>query len=116
MSHFLNAFKKKNTKVPIWFMRQAGRYLPEYMEVRSSVKNFLELCYDSKKASEVTLQPIRRFGFDAAILFADILILPHALGWDVSFKQGEGPILRKFELENDLAKISDNFSEKINNI
>jgi len=116
MSHFLNVFKKKNTKIPIWFMRQAGRYLPGYMEIRSSVKNFLELCYDSKKASEVTLQPIRRFGFDAAILFADILILPHALGWDVSFKQGEGPILKKFESENDLAKISDNFSKRINNI
>ncbi len=116
MSNFIKVFKKENKDIPIWLMRQAGRYLPEYMEVRSNVNNFLELCYDSDKATKVTLQPINRFGFDAAILFSDILVLPHALGWDVAFKKGEGPILEKFKSEKDLLKLSDNFSDKINNV
>jgi uroporphyrinogen decarboxylase len=113
---FLDTFKKKNKKIPIWCMRQAGRYMPEYMKIRSSVGNFLELCYDSEKAAEVTLQPIRKFGFDAAILFADILVLPHALGWEVAFKEGEGPVLKKFESEKDLFLINEKFSSKIDNI
>lgn len=78
---------------PLWLMRQAGRYLPEYREMRASVSGFLELCYAPEKAAEVTLQPIRRFGFDAAILFADILLLPHALGQPLTFEEGEGPRL-----------------------
>lgn len=78
---------------PLWLMRQAGRYLPEYREMRASVSGFLELCYTPEKAAEVTLQPIRRFGFDAAILFADILLLPHALGQSLTFEEGEGPRL-----------------------
>ena len=97
-------------------MRQAGRYMPEYMKIRSSVSNFLELCYDSDKAAKVTLQPIDKFGLDAAIIFGDILVLPHALGWDVSFKQGEGPILKKFESENDLSLLNEKFSSRIDNI
>lgn len=116
MSNIIKVFKKENNEIPVWLMRQAGRYLPEYMQVRSTVSNFLELCYDSKKATKVTLQPIERYGFDAAIIFSDILVLPHALGWDVSFKKGEGPILTKFESEKDLLKLSDNFSDKINNV
>lgn len=116
MKTFLNTFEKKNTQIPIWLMRQAGRYMPEYLKVRSSVSNFLELCYDSKKAAEITLQPINKFGFDAAIIFSDILVLPHALGWDVAFYQGEGPILKKFESEKDLLLINENFSSKINHI
>ena len=116
MNHFLKTFQQENTKIPIWLMRQAGRYMPEYMKIRSSVDNFLELCYDSNKAAEVTLQPINKFGFDAAIIFSDILVLPHALGWDVSFKQGEGPVLRKFESANDLSLLNENFSSKISNI
>ena len=78
---------------PIWLMRQAGRYLPEYREVRGKAGGFLDLCYTPELATEVTLQPIRRFGFDAAILFADILLVPQALGLELSFVEGEGPRL-----------------------
>ncbi len=78
---------------PVWLMRQAGRYLPEYRALRAEKGGFLELCYDPETAAEVTLQPIRRFGFDGAILFSDILVIPHALGQDLSFTAGEGPRL-----------------------
>jgi uroporphyrinogen decarboxylase len=78
---------------PVWLMRQAGRYLPEYRELRASKGGFLELCYDPESAAEVTIQPIRRFGFDGAILFSDILVIPHALGQELSFTAGEGPRL-----------------------
>ena len=80
-------------KVPLWLMRQAGRYLPEYRELRAQKGGFLELAYDSEAACEVTLQPIDRFGFDGAILFSDILIVPHALGQKLEFLAGEGPKL-----------------------
>ena len=76
---------------PLWMMRQAGRYLPEYREVRKQAGTFLDLCYNPELATEVTLQPIRRYGFDAAILFSDILVVPHALGRDLTFAEGEGP-------------------------
>lgn len=78
---------------PLWLMRQAGRYLPEYRALRAEKGGFLELVYDREAAAEVTLQPIRRFGFDGAILFSDILIVPHALGQDLAFLAGEGPKL-----------------------
>jgi uroporphyrinogen decarboxylase len=78
---------------PIWMMRQAGRYLPEYRQVRESAGGFLDLCFNPKLAAEVTLQPIRRFGLDAAILFSDILVVPHGLGQRVGFMVGEGPKL-----------------------
>ena len=78
---------------PIWMMRQAGRYLPEYRDTRAQAGDFLSLCYNPELAAEVTLQPIRRYGFDAAILFADILLLPQALGADLWFVTGEGPRL-----------------------
>ena len=78
---------------PIWMMRQAGRFLPEYRATRAQAGDFLSLCYNSELAAEVTLQPIRRFGFDAAIVFADILLLPQALGADLWFETGEGPRL-----------------------
>lgn len=80
-------------KPPLWLMRQAGRYLPEYRELRAKAGGFLDLCYNPQWAAEVTLQPIRRFGFDAAILFSDILVIPHALGQKLWFAQGEGPRL-----------------------
>ncbi len=78
---------------PIWLMRQAGRHLPEYRETRAQAGSFLDLCYNPELAAEVTLQPIRRFGYDAAILFSDILVVPHALGQDLWFVEGEGPRL-----------------------
>jgi uroporphyrinogen decarboxylase len=78
---------------PMWLMRQAGRYLPEYRELRAIKGGFIELVYDSDAAAEITLQPIRRFGFDGAILFSDILIVPYALGQDLAFEAGEGPRL-----------------------
>ena len=84
---------QRETIPPIWLMRQAGRYLPEYRAVRAQAAGFLDLCYDPKRAAEVTMQPIRRFGFDAAILFSDILVVPDALGQRVSFVEGEGPKL-----------------------
>ncbi len=78
---------------PIWLMRQAGRYLPEYRAVRKKAGSFLDLCYNPDLATEVTLQPIRRFGFDGSILFSDILVIPHALGRNLRFEEGQGPVM-----------------------
>lgn len=102
----LKALKGETQKVPpIWMMRQAGRYLPEYRATRAEAGDFLSLCYNSDLAAEVTLQPIRRFGFDAAILFADILLLPQALGADLWFVTGEGPRLSTITEDADFAKL-----------
>src|SRR5918993_4618066 len=84
---------KSGTRRPVWLMRQAGRYLPEYRALRGEKGGFLELVFDPEAAAEITLQPIRRFGFDGAILFSDILIVPHALGQALRFEAGEGPRL-----------------------
>jgi len=90
---------------PVWLMRQAGRYLPEYRELRAQKGGFLELCYDSDAATEITLQPIRRFGFDGAILFSDILVVPHALGQELRFEAGEGPRLSPRLLDRTLEEL-----------
>lgn len=90
---------------PVWMMRQAGRYLPEYRATRAQAGDFLSLCYTPDLAAEVTLQPIRRYGFDAAILFADILLIPQALGADLWFVEGEGPRLSTITTEADFAKL-----------
>ena len=93
-SLFIRTLKGQKSAIPpIWFMRQAGRYLPEYRELRTKAGSFLDLCFDSDLAAAVTLQPIERFDLDAAILFADILLIPHALGQQLSFEPGEGPRL-----------------------
>ncbi|GBH28887.1 uroporphyrinogen decarboxylase [Sphingobium xenophagum] len=95
---------------PMWLMRQAGRYLPEYRALRADKGGFLELVYDSAAAAEVTLQPLRRFGFDGAILFSDILIVPYAMGQDLWFEAGEGPRLAPILAETDLAALKPDFS------
>lgn len=87
--------QRKPSRRPIWFMRQAGRYLPEYRKIRAGAGSFLDLCYNPELACEVTIQPLRRFDIDAAILFADILVVPHAMGLDVRFEEGEGPVLEQ---------------------
>ncbi len=104
---FLRALKGEAVvPPPCWLMRQAGRYLPEYRQVRATANGFLDLCYSPGKATEVTLQPLRRYGFDAAILFSDILVVPHALGQAVTFREGEGPCLEPVRLAKDFAGLT----------
>ena len=107
----------KNHKTnPIWIMRQAGRYLPEFREIRSKNPDFIKLCLNENLSSEITLQPIKRFDFDAAIIFSDILMLPYGLGQEVKFEKGLGPKLGKLDLDliSDINK--DEFSKKLNPI
>lgn len=103
----IKAIKGRPTTVPpIWLMRQAGRYLPEYRALRAKAGGFLDLVYNHDLAAEVTIQPVRRFGFDAAILFSDILVVPHALGVDLSFQEGEGPVLTPVRSADDIKRLS----------
>lgn len=115
-SNFNNVLQGQVTEsIPIWLMRQAGRYLPEYREVRANAGDFLNLCYTPNLASEVTLQPIDRYGFDAAIIFSDILVVPHALGQKVWFEAGEGPKLSPIKSLSDLPDFNrDTFLEFLN--
>ncbi len=94
---------ERTERPPVWFMRQAGRYLPEYRALRAQKGGFLELVYDSDAAVEITLQPLKRFAFDAAILFSDILVVPQAMGQRLWFEEGEGPRLAPILLDHDLA-------------
>ena len=91
---------------PIWLMRQAGRYLPEYREVRAGVSGFLELCYTPELAAEVTLQPLHRYDLDAAIVFADILLVPDAMGAALEFQEGEGPVITPIRTGADIARLT----------
>lgn len=112
-TQFIKALNKKQTDIiPMWMMRQAGRYLPEYRKVRKQAGSFLDLCYTPNLASEVTLQPLRRYDLDAAIIFSDILVIPHALGQKVWFVEGEGPKLKKITKAMDLNP--DKFLEFLN--
>ncbi len=95
-------------KTPIWFMRQAGRYLPEYQNIRKNKKNFMDLCFTPRLASEISLQPIKRFDLDFIILFSDILVIPHILGQKVTFKESIGPILQPIENISKLTNVKPN--------
>jgi uroporphyrinogen decarboxylase len=98
---------------PVWLMRQAGRYLPEYRALRARAGGFLDLVFNPELATEVTLQPIRRFGFDAAILFSDILVIPHALGQKVGFAAGEGPVLEALPDRSALGRLARDLDHEI---
>src|SRR6185436_10057630 len=100
---------RKSERRPVWFMRQAGRYLPEYRKVREQAGSFLELCYSPELAAEVTLQPLRRYDIDAAIIFADILVVPHAMGNGLAFIEGEGPKLEPVRSSSDLLRLKSGF-------
>tara|TARA_B100001741_G_scaffold150209_1_gene124012 strand:- start:671 stop:1681 length:1011 start_codon:yes stop_codon:yes gene_type:complete len=114
MNRFIKCLiKKESSFKPVWFMRQAGRYLPEFNKIRSQNKNFIKLCLNSELSSEITLQPIKRFDLDAAIIFSDILIIPHALGQEVNFVKGEGPILEKLNVKNVLNIKDQEFLKKL---
>ncbi|OCW82384.1 uroporphyrinogen decarboxylase [Pelagibacteraceae bacterium GOM-A3] len=114
MSPITNCIKNQDTKTnPIWLMRQAGRYLPEFREIRKENQDFVKLCLNSDLASEITLQPIKRFDFDGAVIFSDILMLPYGLGQKVEFEKNFGPKLGELELEK-IKNIDEiNFTEKV---
>ena len=100
MSAIKKVISDRSTELnPIWIMRQAGRYLPEFREIRSKNQDFIKLCLNPDLSTEITLQPLRRFNFDAAIIFSDILMLPYGLNQKVEFKKNFGPILSKLNLE-----------------
>ena len=100
MNRLLNCINNKKTgDTPVWFMRQAGRYLPEFMEIRKQNTDFVKLCLNSDLAKEITIQPIKRFDLDAAIIFSDILMIPYGLGQNVSFKKGYGPRLDELQID-----------------
>ena len=106
MNRLLNCINGRNTRdTPVWFMRQAGRYLPEFMEIRKENTDFIKLCLNSNLAKEITIQPIKRFDLDAAIIFSDILMIPYGLGQKVNFKKGYGPQLEEFQIDI-LTKVS----------
>ena len=114
MSLITNCIKNKDTKTnPIWLMRQAGRYLPEFREIRKKNTDFIKLRLNSDLASEITLQPIKRFGFDGAVIFSDILMLPYGLGQKVEFEKNFGPKLGEPELDNIKNVDEINFTEKV---
>jgi len=94
---------KKSSQIPIWFMRQAGRYLPEFQKIRKENLDFIKLCLNSNLVTNITIQPLNRFDLDAAIVFSDILIIPYGLGQKVEFKKGEGPILEEYDPKKILA-------------
>ncbi len=114
MNKLLDCIINKNSSfIPIWFMRQAGRYLPEFREIRKENQNFIKLCLNPELVKNITLQPIKRFGLDATIIFSDILMIPYALGQDVKFTKGIGPILGNLESDKVIGNTPDNFIKKI---
>ena len=105
--------EKKTSYIPKWFMRQAGRYLPEFREIRKKNPNFIKLCLNPDLVNEITLQPLKRFDLDAAIIFSDILMIPYGLGQKVEFKKGKGPILGEINIEKILSTNQDDFTKKL---
>ena len=105
--------RKKTSYTPVWFMRQAGRYLPEFREIRKSNQDFIKLCLNPSLVNEITLQPIKRFDLDAAIIFSDILMIPYGLGQKVEFKKGIGPILKDVNLDKIINTDPVDFVKKI---
>ena len=115
MTPIYKVLKNNDTTIkPIWVMRQAGRYLPEFREIRSKNPDFIKLCLNEKLSAEITLQPLKRFDLDAAIIFSDILMLPYGLNQEVEFKKGIGPILGDLDLNSILKLNESNFVEKLN--
>jgi uroporphyrinogen decarboxylase len=115
MSPIQACIKIKSTNInPIWLMRQAGRYLPEFKDIRSKNPDFIKLCLNENLSSEITIQPLRRFAFDAAIIFSDILMLPYGLGQNVNFKKNFGPQLGEINLDDMLKKEEKNFINRLN--
>jgi uroporphyrinogen decarboxylase len=115
MTKLTNCILNKDPScIPVWFMRQAGRYLPEFREIRSKNKDFIKLCLNSNLSSEITLQPIKRFNLDAAIIFSDILMVPYGLGQEVIFEKDKGPRLSLFNLKKFLRNNKNDFTRKIN--
>ena len=113
MSNLKEILINKKICKSLWFMRQAGRYLPEFRKIRSINENFINLCLDSNLSSEITLQPIKRFDLDSAIIFSDILIVPHALGQKVDFIKGKGPILENFNFKKFINNDKITFTQKL---
>ncbi len=107
---------KKISCKSVWFMRQAGRYLPEFRKIRSQNQNFINLCLNSKLSTELTLQPINRYDLDSAIIFSDILLVPYALGQDVKFEKGIGPILENFKIDNFLSVKKESFNKSLSQV
>ena len=117
MKKITNCLVNKDTScLPVWFMRQAGRYLPEFREIRSKNPDFIKLCLNSDLSSEITLQPINRFNLDAAIIFSDILIVPYGLGQEVEFIKGKGPKLSEFNLKKFTENNKKDFTQKLSPI
>ena len=114
MSKLTNCLLNKDfSYTPIWFMRQAGRYLPEFRKIRIQNKDFIKLCLNSNLSSEITLQPLKRFNLDAAIIFSDILMIPYSLGQEVLFVKNKGPILSDFNLNIFLNNNEKNLIDKL---
>jgi len=117
MASLLDVLSGQKTETPpIWFMRQAGRHLPEYLEVRSSAKNFIDFCFSPEKAAKVTLQPVQRYDMDAAILFADILLIPIGLGREVKFIKGTGPVLNPIDVDGIRALTIDGAADRVSSV
>ena len=107
---------KKTDYIPVWFMRQAGRYLPEFREIRKNNPDFIKLCLNKKLVSEISLQPIKRFDIDAVILFSDILMIPYGLGQKVAFKKNFGPLLNNLDFDLIIKTDPSSFIKRVCNI